>query len=100
MTTRTGVSPDYPRASNTDPESSHEAARALDRNKLSEQHETVTAAVNLRPGHTSRELSKEAGLDRYMLARRLPELEGVTVERGERRKCSVSGLSALTWYPR
>lgn len=95
----TGVSKHYPRARNTDPETSHEAARAIDPNNLSDQHAKVTAAVQQRPGHTSRELSKEAGLDRYMLARRLPELECVTVVRGDRRKCSISGLSALTWYP-
>ena len=39
-------------------------------------------------------------LDRYMLARRLPECEtGRAVKRGEPKRCSVSGKLAMAWWP-
>ncbi|WP_329810745.1 winged helix-turn-helix domain-containing protein [Stenotrophomonas sp. SMYL8] len=48
----------------------------------------------------SNELSQATGLDRYMLARRLPELmkEG-RVYRGPNKPCAVSGRTACTWWP-
>ena len=45
-------------------------------------------------------LAQVTGLDRYMLARRLPELlKTEQVWRGPAMPCPVSGRSACTWWP-
>ena len=57
------------------------------------------AEVRAFPGRTSFELALATDLDRYMLARRLPECEtGRAVKRGEPKRCSVTGKLAMTWY--
>jgi hypothetical protein len=39
-------------------------------------------------------------LDRYMLARRLPEVVCAgLVRKGESKHCNVTGRLALTWWP-
>lgn len=94
---------DYLPARNTDPCTSHEAARAIiatgDR---AHQQQLAYAAVRAFPGRTSLELSHLSGLDRYALARRLPELvERGLVTQGPKRRCTASarGLNAVTWEP-
>lgn len=85
-----------------DPESSKRAARELaESGALSSQQAQAIAAVRAWPGRTSQELAEAAGMDRYMLARRLPECESRAggVRRGELRKCSVTGRLAMTWWP-
>lgn len=88
-------------ARSTDISSSHEAAAYIATSGIQkDQQATAAAAVKLHPGLTSMELSKAAGLDRYMLGRRLPELlEGARVWRGPKKPCEVSGRSACTWWP-
>ena len=50
---------------------------------------------------TSMEIAVAADLDRYIVARRLPDLEhDGLVERGEMRECSVSRRQAITWRAR
>ena len=67
---------DAPRARTTDPLSSHEAATEAERSGLiARQLDTVLAALKKTGGLTSAELAKRHGLDRYMVARRLPEAE-------------------------
>ncbi|MFK3846633.1 winged helix-turn-helix domain-containing protein [Stenotrophomonas sp. NPDC078853] len=85
----------------TDPGTSHEAARHFVASGLqAAQHASTAAAVKIHPGLTSNELSKRSSLDRYMLARRLPELlEAGAVWRGPKKPCEVSGRSACTWWP-
>jgi len=88
-------------ARNTDPETSHEAARELvESGAQAQQQAQVAAAVRRHPGLTSRELAFSAGLDRHMVARRLPELEaeGVAVH-GAPRICSMSRKRCQTWLP-
>ena len=88
-------------ARNTDPDTSHEAARNLvDSGARAQQQAQVASAVRQYPGLTSRELAFSAGLDRYMVARRLPELEaeGVAVH-GAPRICSMSRKRCQTWLP-
>lgn len=88
-------------ARTTDPSTSHEAARhVVDSGVQVHQQACAILAVRQNPALTSAELSAVTGLDRFMLARRLPEaLADGLVLRGEARKCSVSGRRACTWLP-
>lgn len=90
-----------PAARATDPETSRQAetehtasgARAA-------QQQLAAQAVRSYPGLTSLELSKRTSMDRYVLARRLPECEtGRAVRKGQARRCAVSGKTAVTWWP-
>lgn len=50
------------------------------------------------PNSTSAELAKVMRVDRYMTARRLPELEkSGFAKRGASRKCTARGTKAITW---
>ena len=84
-----------------DPATSWEAAERNEKSGKTRQQQNVTAqAVADRPGLTSAELSKVTGLCRYMLARRLPEVERQgRVKRGDVRVCSATGYKAATWTP-
>lgn len=88
-------------ARSTDISTSHEAAAHVVSSGLQAiQQDRTAAAVKLHPGLTSMELAKATGNDRYMLARRLPELmENGRVWRGPKKPCPVSGRSACTWWP-
>lgn len=89
-----------PRSRNTDPSSSHEAAERQRKGKANTDALAVLACVKTMPGSTSAELSAFYGLDRHMVARRLPDLEErQLVKRGEIRKCKAHGTSAVTWWP-
>lgn len=89
-----------PIARDSDPESSHEAAREITQSGARmRQLEIVLNAVRERPGCTSLELSTRIRLDRYAVARRLPELESAgLIRRGEIRLCSVGERKGITWY--
>ena len=77
---------DTPRARRSDPETSHEAAEAiLDSGELGRQQRAVLAAVRRWPGLTSLELGARMEINRWAVARRLPELEPVHVRKGEPR---------------
>jgi hypothetical protein len=91
-----------PAARRRDPSTSHRAAEEHTASGVRGQHQKRAAqAVVDFPGRTSQELSRDAKLDRYMLARRLPECEeALVVRRGPARACSVTGKQALTWWPR
>jgi DNA-binding MarR family transcriptional regulator len=98
-------------ARTTDPETSHEAAAELvDSGKHQIQKAKVYNALlwcnraqQLAP--TSAELARHSGLDRYLVARRLADLEKaglvdkVRDDDGEliKRKCSVNGSRATVW---
>lgn len=88
-----------PIARASDPVTSHLAAEHVTQSGIrSRQQHAVLAIVKLYPGRTSQELARY-GIDRYALARRLPELDDAgLVRRGEMRRCSVSGRQALTWW--
>ena len=90
-----------PIARRTDPESSHLAAEHVTRSGArAHQQAQAVAAVRAYPGCTSFELATRTDLDRYMLARRLPDAETAgAIRRGEQRVCQVSNRRALTWYP-
>lgn len=87
------------RARRTDPVTSHEAAGAVERSgRASVQRGQALDAVRRHPGRTSQELAELTGLDRYMLARRLPELrEDLLVRNGPIRPCGITRRPAITW---
>lgn len=90
-----------PSSRSTDPESSHDAAERSTRSGArASQQNRVLAWVRRWPGRTSRELAALANVDRYMVARRLPELEPVHLRRGDLRKCAVTHTRAVTWWPK
>lgn len=101
---------DVPRARNTDPATSHRAAeRIKSSGKLGRHQRAVLAVVQSHPGHTSAEIAERlcghpalSGVsDLYHeVARRLPELAGAHVRRGQPRACTVRGSSCTTWWPR
>ncbi|WP_267086454.1 winged helix-turn-helix domain-containing protein [Xanthomonas sacchari] len=88
-------------ARTTDPLTSWNAAEHVVRSgKAALQQGIAAEAVKANPGHTSAELARYCTLDRYQLARRLPELEEAgRVRRGNSRKCLATGHGATTWWP-
>lgn len=90
---------DTPRARRSDPVTSHEAADAIKASgALGEQQQIVLAAVQRWPGLTSLELAARMQRDRWMVARRLPELSPVHVRKGEEFR-TVNGRRHCTWWP-
>lgn len=90
---------DTPRARRTDPVTSHEAADAIKASgELGRQQREVLDAVRRWPGLTSLELGARMNINRWQVARRLPELEPLHVRKGERRR--VNGRRHVTWWPR
>jgi hypothetical protein len=83
-----------------DPISSHLAADEVTQSGARlRQLVAVLILVCKHPGKTSLELA-QYGLDRYIIARRLPELErSGAVERGGFTLCSVGGRTAIKWMP-
>ena len=82
-----------------DPRSSQLAAAETTRSgRRDAQAQMVLSLVRLWQGRTSRELAEGARVDRYIVARRLPELERLgLVRRGEMRICSIGHRLATTW---
>jgi hypothetical protein len=84
-----------PVARKTDPESSFRAGEDLRRSgEASRQLDIVLAAVKEYPGHTSKCIAMMTGIDRYIMARRLPELAtlGKVIK-------EVRGSQDCTWSP-
>lgn len=100
------VAPRFPRARSTDSRSSHEAAASIESSGAGRlQAERVLAALRKYSNSTSRELAKSARLDRYEVARRLPELHtaGLVMRydvSAITAPCAVSGKRAVRWCPR
>lgn len=90
-----------PAARRSDPESSHLAAEAITGNGArARQQQQVWGGVLMFPGLTSRELAEKMGADRYMVARRLPELETANrIHKGGSRLCGIGKRLAVTWWP-
>lgn len=88
-------------ARSTDPSTSHEAAiRMVASGKQRAQQARTEEAVKRYPGQSSLHLAALTGLDRHMIARRLPELEKEgRVWRGPKAPCPSGTGSACTWWP-
>lgn len=98
-----GNAPDVrtPAARATDPDTSHTAAESVTKSGVrAHQQRQVLAALRQWPGCTSAELAKHAHMDRYAVARRLPELVPLFAFRGGSRACQISGRPAVTWWAR
>jgi len=90
-----------PIARNTDPVSSHLAAAEITSKGIrGSQRGKVLDMVFSRPGMTSRELAYLFDMDRYIVARRLPELEAYgRVYKGPIVRCAVGKRKAVSWWP-
>jgi hypothetical protein len=90
------------RARRTDPVTSHEAAARAEQTIARAHRIMCLREVQINPGQTSAEIAESIGLDRYQVARRLPELadcDPPQIMRGRSRTCSVKGTRAITWEP-
>jgi hypothetical protein len=91
-----------PRARRTDIATSHEAAEAIKASgELGRQQLEVLAALRRWPGLTSLELAARMQRDRWMVARRLPELVPIYARRGdpEAGECRVvNGRRHVLWW--
>ncbi len=87
-------------AARRDPITSHIAAREVTiSGRRADQMMQVVHALHCRPGRSSRELADESGLDRYVVARRLPDAERCgLVRRGGMRSCRLSARPAVVWF--
>ena len=95
-----GLLADLPRSRRSDPETSHQAAEKIRRSgELGKQQRAVLEAVKAHPGKTAVELARMAGLDRYAVSRRLPELQPAHVRRGPPRDCTINRRPQSTWFP-
>ena len=88
-----------PIARHNDPETSHAAAEEITKSGArGRQAMEVLEALRQHPSSTSAELAEASGIDRYVTARRLPELEKAGfVARSLIRPCKATGRKALTW---
>jgi len=96
-----------PTARKTDPPTSHDAgeAHAASGRRAAEQQRVLEALRQCLGGVTSDELADWAGLDRYMVARRLPELRDQRrlayvagyPEMPEKRRSAISNRKAMVW---
>lgn len=83
-----------PASRKTDPVSSAVAEERITKSgRRAQQQHTALQAVKDHPGCTSKELAGLCHLDRYMLARRLPELMPVHVYR-------IEGKDGCRWWPK
>ena len=89
------------RARNTDPSTSHEAAREAEASgRAGGQRNICFNEVMNKPGQTAAEIAAATGLERHIPSRRLPELRDAgLVENREIRNCRVTGRNSMTWYP-
>jgi len=89
-----------PLAATADPVSSKLAAAEINANGARQSRKTAVLAF-LRTQSapmTSFELARAAGMDRYAVARALPDLRhNHLVERAEMRACRVTGRQSFTW---
>lgn len=88
-----------PIAATRDPWTSHAAAREVTRSGARAiQQNVCLGAVRLWPGCTSAELARHIHSDRWLAARRLPELRAAgLIKNGAARQCEVTGRMCLTW---
>jgi len=89
------------RARRHDPQTSHLAADEVERSGTAEgQRRRCLRFATGNPGSTAAEIAKFAGMDRYAVNRRLPELRecGLLVN-GLPRQCRVLGSECQTWLP-
>jgi hypothetical protein len=89
-----------PIAANADPITSHLAAEELTESgaRDAQKYAVLSALRGELVPPTSRELARTSQMDRYVVARRLPDLEadGWARKVGQR-KCSITDRQCVTW---
>lgn len=82
-----------------DPITSLMAARELvESGRLGQQLHAVLAALRAWSGSTSDELAEQSGIDRFVCARRLPDLARLGLaKKGPRRESRMTGRQGVTW---
>jgi len=91
---------EVPASRSTDPETSRLAEEMINQAGTRFNHQQrVGRMVKLCPGKTAAELGALTALGQHESSRRLADITGITVEKGERRKCSVKGTQMVTWWP-
>ncbi len=100
MGPETPPAPSPPRSHRADPVTSTTAAEKLARSgRCASQKENVLEALRHNNGATSVELAAYLTVDRYLTARRLPDLErDGRARQGEMRHCRVTGTPCVTWW--
>jgi len=96
------VQPRNPIARLSDPVTSHVAAAQVTASGLRDKQAWIVLDLVRRfAGSTSAELAAHGDVDRYVTARRLPELEqlGFVYRAGIKSACRVTGKAALSWWP-
>lgn len=89
-----------PASRRTDPATSRQAEAAVTASgaRLT-QAELVLGMVRMHGGMASAEQSMHCELDRFQIARRLPDLEANgLIKKGATRTCSITGKASVTWW--
>ena len=82
-----------------DPETSRIAEANMNKGKRFTHQSILREYVAKHKGETAGEIGQLTGLGQHECSRRLSELCGIHVEKGERRKCQINGTSMVTWWP-
>jgi len=87
------------RARRTDPQTSHVAAKNVERSGgAKDQRSKCLEIVKGNPNLTAAEIAVKAGMERHVPSRRLPELREMgLVVNGKARKCRAVGSVSMTW---
>lgn len=89
-----------PASHRDDPESSLIAESNMNKSgKRFSNQAIITLHVKVFAGKTAAEIGRLCGLGQHEASRRLSELNGITVRKGERRQCSVKNTNMVTWFP-
>lgn len=80
----------------SDPKTSYLSDKEITRSgKRQRDIDRAVKAVERYPNRTCRELARDSGLEYDGLHKRLPE--SMLLEKGDKRKCTVTGKMACTW---
>jgi len=83
----------------SDPLSSLIAEEGHNKGKRFTHQQAVFAFVKRAKGRTAAELGFLSGLGQHETSRRLADMTGIYVRKGDIRKCTVNGTKMVTWYP-
>ena len=87
-----------PAARNIDPISSHLAVDEINASGQRQSHQQqVLNALTENDGSTGAELAALTGIEVHEVRKRLNDMAGIYVQRGDIRKCTVSNRQVLTW---
>lgn len=91
-----------PATHRNDPSTAFEAERMMNDSGMRMHHKRlVLTLVCAEPGLTAPEIGEKTGIGHLAAQRRLSDLTGISVCKGEARRCTVkqSKLKFTTWWP-